>query len=144
MTGQASKMRGRVRLAAAAALALALAGAPAVAQKRDGADIGQKQQDLRQTQKRLNEERQKAADAKKREAGLLAELESIDKRVTDRRKQVVTLDGGIRKAQADIGDLQADIGKLGRQRLGQEEALERRLRAFYKLEVQGGALPLLR
>ena len=60
-------------------------------QKRDGADIGQKQQDLRQTQKRLNEERQEAADAKKREAGLLAELESIDKRVTDRRKQVVTL-----------------------------------------------------
>ena len=143
MTGQTSKMRGRIRVAAAAALALALAGAPAVAQKRDGADIGQKQQDLRQTQKRLNEERQKAADAKKREAGLLSELESIDKRVTERRKQVVTLDGGIRKAQADIGDLQADIGKLGRQRLGQEEALERRLRAFYKLEAQGGALPVL-
>ena len=116
---------------------------PPGAQKRDGADIGQKQQDLRQTQKRLNEERQKAADAKKREAGLLAELESIDKRVTDRRKQVVTLDGGIKKAQADIGDLQADIGKLGRQRLGQEEVLERRLRALYKLEAQGGALPLL-
>ena len=141
MTGQASKTRALIRLAAAAVLALALAGEPAVAQKRDGADIGQKQQDLQQTQKRLNEERQKAADAKKREAGLLAELESIDKRVTDRRKQVVALDGGIRKAQADIGDLQADIGKLGRQRLGQEEVLERRLRAFYKLEAQGGALP---
>ena len=136
-------MRGMIRLAAAAVLALALAGAPAVAQKRDGADIGQKQQDLQQTQKRLNEERQKAADAKKREAGLLAELESIDKRVTDKRKQVVTLDGRIKKAQADIGDLQADIGKLGRQRLGQEEVLERRLRALYKLEAQGGALPLL-
>ena len=136
-------MRGMIRLATAAALALALAGTPAVAQKRDGADIGEKQQDLRQTQKRLNEERQKAADAKKREAGLLAELESIDKRVTDKRKQVVTLDGRIKKAQADIGDLQADIGKLGRQRLGQEEVLERRLRALYKLEAQGGALPLL-
>ena len=114
-----------------------------MAQKRDGADIGEKQQDLQQTQKRLSEERQKAADAKKREAGLLAELESIDKRVTDKRKQVVALDGRIRKAQADIGDLQADIGKLGRQRLGQEEVLERRLRALYKLEAQGGALPLL-
>jgi septal ring factor EnvC (AmiA/AmiB activator) len=101
------------------------------------------QQDLRQTQKRLNEERQKAADAKKREAGLLAELESIDKRVTDKRKQVVTLDGRIKKAQADIGDFQTDIAKLGRQRVGQEEVLERRLRALYKLEAQGGALPLL-
>lgn len=129
MTRQAPKMRGMIRLATAA-LALALAGAPAVAQKRDGADIGEKQQDLQQTQKRLNEERQKAADAKKREAGLLAELESIDKRVTDKRKQVVTLDGRIKKAQADIGDFQADIGKLGRQRLGQEEVLERRLRAL--------------
>jgi septal ring factor EnvC (AmiA/AmiB activator) len=136
-------MRRVIQLATAAALALALAGAPAVAQKRDGADIGQKQQDLQHTQKRLNEERQKAADARKREAGLLAELESIDKRVTDKRKQVVTLDGRIKKAQADIGDLQADIGKLGRQRLGQEEVLERRLRALYKLEAQGGALPLL-
>jgi septal ring factor EnvC (AmiA/AmiB activator) len=143
MTGQTPQMRGMIRLATAAALALALAGAPAVAQKREGADIGEKQQDLKQTQKRLNEERQKAADAKKREAGLLAELESIDKRVTDKRKQVVTLDGRIKKAQADIGDFQADIGKLGRQRLGQEEVLERRLRALYKLEAQGGALPLL-
>jgi len=132
-----------IRLATAAALALALAGAPAGAQKRDGADIGERQQDLRQTQKRLNEERQKAADAKKREAGLLAELESIDKRVTDKRKQVVTLDGRIKKAQADIGDFQTDIAKLGRQRVGQEEVLERRLRALYKLEAQGGALPLL-
>jgi septal ring factor EnvC (AmiA/AmiB activator) len=132
-----------IRLATAAALAFALAGTPAVAQKREGAEIGEKQQDLRQTQKRLNEERQKAADAKKREAGLLAELEAIDKRVTDKRKQVVTLDGRIKKAQADIGDLQADIGRLGRQRLGQEEVLERRLRALYKLEAQGGVLPLL-
>jgi len=143
MTRQTPKMRGMIRLATAAALALALAGAPACAQKRDGADIDERQQDLRQTQKRLNEERQKAADAKKREAGLLAELESIDKRVTDKRKQVVTLDGRIKKAQADIGDFQTDIAKLGRQRVGQEEVLERRLRALYKLEAQGGALPLL-
>jgi peptidoglycan hydrolase CwlO-like protein len=143
MTGQTPQMRGMIRLATAAALALALAGVPAVAQKRGGADIGEKQQDLQKTQKRLNEERQKAAEAKKREAGLLAELESIDKRVTDKRKQVVTLDGRIKKAQGDISDLQADIGKLVRQRLGQEEVLERRLRAVYKLEARGGALPLL-
>jgi septal ring factor EnvC (AmiA/AmiB activator) len=134
-------MRG-IQLATAAALVLALAGTPAVAQKR-GPGIGEKQQDLKQTQKRLDEERQKASDAKKREAGLLAELESIDKRVTDKRKQVVMLDGRIKKAQADIGDLQTDIGKLGRQRLGQEEVLEGRLRALYKLEAQGGALPLI-
>ena len=91
-------MSGSIRLVVAAVLACGLAGMPAAAQKRDGADIGAKQQDLQQTQKRLNEERQKAADAKKREAGLLADLESIDKRVTDKRKQVVSLDGRIKKA----------------------------------------------
>jgi len=131
-----------IPLAVALVLIAALAGA-AVAQKRDSAEIGAKQQDLQQTQRRLSEERQKAADAKKREAGLLAELESIDKRVTDKRKQVAALDGRIKKAQAEVADLQADISKLGRQRLGQEEVLVRRLRALYKLEAQGGALPLL-
>jgi hypothetical protein len=43
--------------------------------KREGAEIGDKQRDLQQTQKRLLEERQKAADARKREAGVLSELE---------------------------------------------------------------------
>jgi septal ring factor EnvC (AmiA/AmiB activator) len=133
----------RVPLALAAALAFLVAVAPAAAQKRDRSDIGDKQHDLQQTQKRLNEERAKAADAKKREAGLLAELESIDRRLTEKRKQVAVLDGRIRRAQSDIAELHGDIGKLGKQRAGQEDALERRLRALYKLEMQGGALPLL-
>ena len=135
------RMRRVIGLGVAAVLAVAVIGAPAIAQKRDS--VEEKQQDLHQTRKRLNEERQKAAEAKKREAGMLSELEAIDKRLTDKRKQVVTLDGRIKKAQSDIGDLQADIGKLGRQRIGQEEVLERRLRALYKIEAQGGALPLL-
>lgn len=135
-------MRAR-RAAVAGALLLAISAAPALAQKRDTTDLGDKQHDLQQTQKRLNEERQKAADAKKREAGLLAELETIDKRVTDKKRQVAVLDGRIKRAQSDIGELQSDIGRLQRQRLGQEELLERRLRALYKLEAQGGALPLL-
>ena len=133
----------RLPLALAVAAAILAAGVPAGAQKRDNADIGEKQHDLQRTQKRLNEERAKAAEAKKREAGLLAELESIDKRLTEKRKQVAVLDGRINRAQSDIAYLQGDIGKLGKQRAGQEDALERRLRALYKLEVQGGALPLL-
>lgn len=133
----------RARRVVAAMLLLGVSAAPAFAQKRDATDLGDKQHDLQQTQKRLNEERQKAADAKKREAGLLSELETIDKRVTEKKKQVAVLDGRIKRAQGDIGELQSDIGRLQRQRLGQEELLERRLRALYKLEAQGGALPLL-
>jgi murein hydrolase activator len=117
---------------------------PALAQKRDaGADLGEKQRDLQQTQKRLGEERAKAAEARRREAGLLAELETIDRRLTDKRKQVAGLDARIQKAQADITNLRADIGRLQGQRAGQEEMLGRRLRALYKLQAQGGVLPLL-
>ncbi len=136
-------MRCRRLLVLGVALAIVGVGAPAVGQKRDGADLGEKQHDLQRTQKRLSEERQKAADAKKREAGLLAELEAIDKRLTEKRKQVSALDGRIKRAQSDVADLRSDIDKLVKQRLGQEEILERRLRALYKLEAQGGALPLL-
>ncbi|HET8578368.1 MAG TPA: peptidoglycan DD-metalloendopeptidase family protein [Methylomirabilota bacterium] len=125
-----------------AALVLA-AAAPAPAQRRDGAEIGEKQRDLQQTQKRLKEERAKAAEARKREAGLLAELETIDKRLNEKRRQVALLDGRIRRAQADIAELQGDIARLQTQRAGQEDALGRRLRALYKLQSQGGVLPLL-
>jgi murein hydrolase activator len=118
-------------------------GAPALAQKRDGAELGDKQRDLQQTQKRLTEERAKAAEARKREAGLLADLETIDRRLTEKRKQVAALDGRINKAQSDIASLRSDIARLQSQRMGQQEALERRLRALYKLQVQGGVLPLL-
>ncbi len=125
------------------ALALAATASPALAQKRDGVELGEKQRDLQQTQKRLKEERVKAAEARKREAGLLAELEAIDKRLTEKRKQVAALDTRIQKAQADIGELQGDIARLQVQRAGQEDALGRRLRALYKLQAQGGVLPVL-
>ena len=111
--------------------------------KREGAEIGDKQRDLQQTQKRLKEERQKAADARKREASVLSELEAIDQRLTEKRKQVVTLDGRIRKAQFDIGELQGEIGRLQSRRSGQEDVLGRRLRALYKLQAQGGVLPIV-
>jgi len=136
-------VRRRLGVALVIALSAILMAPVASAQKKAAPDLGDKQRDLQQAQKRLNEERQKAAAARKREAGLLAELETIDKRVTDKKKQVVVLDGRIKRAQSDVADLSSDIARLGRQRVGQEEALERRLRALYKIEVQGGALPLL-
>ncbi len=129
---------------AAAILALVLiSAAPSPAQKREGADLGDKQRDLQQTQKRLSEERAKAAEARKREAGLLVELEAIDRRLGEKRKQVANLDGRIKKAQSDISSLQGEIARLQGQRVGQEDALGRRLRALYRLQAQGGVLPLL-
>ena len=120
------------------------AAAPAFAQKRDKpGDLRDTQRDLRETQKRLGEERAKAAQARKREASLLAELEAIDRRLTEKRKQVASLDGRIQKAQSEIAGLQRDISRFQNQRTGQEDALGRRLQALYKLQAEGGVVPLL-
>ena len=124
-------------------LALGLAVPAAGQQKKDSGDLGDKERALQQTQKRLKEERAKAADARKREAGILSELETIDRRLNDKRKQVALLDGRIKHTQAEVGDLQRDVVRLEGQRAGQEDAMALRLRAIYRLQVQGGALPVL-
>jgi len=140
--------RGQLVALALAATALLVAPSASRAQAPapkapPGRDLGDKQRDLQQTQKQLKEERQRAADARKREASVLSELEAIDQRLTDKRKQVATIDGRIRKAQSDVGDLQGEIGRLQARRSGQEEVLGRRLRALYKLQAQGGVLPIV-
>jgi len=137
--------RGRLAALVLAVVTMLLAPGAGWAQapKRDNPDLGDKQRDLQQTQKRLKEERQKASDARKREASVLSELEAIDQRLTDKRKQVTSIDGRIRKAQSDIVDLQGEIGRLQSRRSGQEEVLGRRLRALYKLQAQGGVLPIV-
>jgi murein hydrolase activator len=117
---------------------------PAWAQhKKDGTDINEKERALQQAQKRLREERTKAAETRKREAGILSELETIERRLNDKRRQVALLDGRIKRIQAEMGDLQRDIARLENMRSGQEDAMAQRLRAMYRLQVQGGALPVL-
>lgn len=118
--------------------------APVLGQKRNKpGDLRDTQRNLHETQKRLGEERAKAAEARKREASLLTELEAIDRRLADKRKQVANLDGRIQKAQSEIVNLRAEIARLENQRMGQEEILGRRLVAVYKLRAEGGVLPLL-
>ncbi|MBI1727796.1 MAG: hypothetical protein HYR50_11060, partial [Candidatus Rokubacteria bacterium] len=112
-------------------------------QKKDGADLNEKERALQRAQKSLKEERTKAAEARKREAGILSELETIDRRLNDKRKQVALLDGRIRHTQAEMGDLQRDIARLENMRSGQEDGMAQRLRAMYRMQVQGGALPVL-
>ncbi len=124
-------------------LVLTLLTAPAAAQKRDGSEIGDKEHALQQKQRQLREERVKAAEAKKREAGVLAELEGTEKRLRETRRQVAVLDARVKRAQVEVLGLEREIGRLESQRAGQEEALGRRLRILYKLQVQGGLLPLL-
>jgi septal ring factor EnvC (AmiA/AmiB activator) len=134
----------RIALTAAIGLLVLAAPLPALAQKRDKpGDLHETQRDLRDTQKRLGDERAKAAAARKREAGLLADLEALDRRLAEKRKQVATLDGRIQKAQSEVAGLRGEIARLENERTGQEAVLGRRLQALYKLQVEGGVLPLL-
>jgi septal ring factor EnvC (AmiA/AmiB activator) len=136
-------MRGGLRIIALALLLLSSV-LPAWGQaKKDSAELGDKEHALQQTQKRLKEERARAADARRREAGLLSELEAIDRRLGEKRKQVALLDGRIRRSLEEVGELQRDIARLENQRAGQEDAMAQRLRAMYRLRAQGGALPVL-
>ena len=124
-------------------LAVGLLVSPASAQRRDDQTLRQKEQSLQQTQKQLREERAKAAEARKRETSLLSELEAIERTLGEKRRALVPLNGRIRKAQGEIGGLEGEIRRLEAQRAGQQEVLGRRLRAMYKLQAQGGVLPLV-
>jgi len=141
----------RALLLAAGALALAaaarapLAGAQSSSRHPAAKDesLQSEQRKLRDTEQQLKEEKRKAAEARDKESSLLAELDAVEQRLADKQRDIVRLDGRIRKAQADVLALQGEIRALEQQRGGQETALGRRLRAMYKMHVQGGALPIL-
>jgi septal ring factor EnvC (AmiA/AmiB activator) len=141
----ARRPTGLVTLAAAAAwAALVIGGAAAqTASKKAEDPISAEQRKLQQTERQLRDEKAKAADARARETSVLAELEIIERRLADKQREIVKLDTRIRKASGDVQLLRGEIQTLETQRTGQQAALGRRLRAMYKVHVQGGALPVL-
>jgi murein hydrolase activator len=120
---------------------------PAPATKRDAArkedPIQAEQRKLRDTEQQLQEERRKAAEAREKETSLLADLEQIEQRLADKHRQIGRLDTRIKRTQTDVVALRGEVNGLETQRSQQERALARRLRAIYKVQAQGGALPLL-
>jgi murein hydrolase activator len=123
-------------------LALFVLGpAGAVAQKPD--DVGAEQRKLQQTQTELREQRAKAAAARKKESSLLAELEEIDRTLADRRADVARLDGRIARTEAEIGGLRGDIRRFEGRKGQEQQVLATRLRAMYKIQAQGGAVPVV-
>ena len=146
-TGQPLRRRAGTRAVIAAAslgvsLAIGVAAAQTAPKKADDS-ISAEQKRLQQTEKQLREEKQKAAEARARETSVLAELEVIEQRLSDKQREVVRLDTRIKRAAGDVKSLRGEIQQLETQRSGQQAALGRRLRAMYKVHVQGGALPML-
>jgi murein hydrolase activator len=132
------------------ALALVVAGgpAPAMGQSRDRRagpprDLKAEQLRLRETQKQIKEERERVEQARRREGSVLAELEQVSRRLADKQREVGRLDTRIRHTEAQVAALQRDIVRLEGRRASQEALLARRLQAIYKVQAQGGAVPLL-
>jgi murein hydrolase activator len=114
---------------------------PKAEPKKD--DVQAEQRRLLQTQKQLREEREKVAEARKRETSVLAELEQIEQRLADKQREIGRLDARVKRVQAEVQALRGDIDKLSSQRGDQQELLGQRLRAMYKVQAQGGALPMI-
>jgi septal ring factor EnvC (AmiA/AmiB activator) len=132
------------RVAIALGLVAAVAGAAgAQSAKKSDDPISAEQKKLQQTEKQLREERQKAAAARARETSVLAELEVIEQRLADKQRDIARLDARIKRAAGDVKALRSEVQTLESQRAGQQAALGRRLRAMYRVHVQGGALPML-
>ncbi len=120
-----------------------LVALPAPAQARKEDPLQTEQRKLQETHQQLTHEKEKAAEAKRRETSVLAELEQTERRLADKRRDVARLDARMKRVQADIGTLRGDIEHLGGQSSDQERALALRLRAMYKMHAQGAALPLI-
>jgi septal ring factor EnvC (AmiA/AmiB activator) len=130
------------RAALAVGLAV-LAITPAAAQTKRDDPLQAEQRKLQQTQKQLREERERAAAARARETSLLAELEEIERRLAVKKGDVARLEARIKKAQSDVQMFRGEISKLEKQRAGQTNALAGRLRVMYRVQAQGGALPVI-
>lgn len=135
---------GPVRPLAVVVLLVALglpATAPAGPRKHQG--LQSEQRKLQQTQKQIREEREKADEARRRETSVLGELEQVSRSLAEKQREVARLDARIRRVQADLAAIRSEMGKLENSRTAQEEALARRLAALYRVQAQGGALPLI-
>jgi septal ring factor EnvC (AmiA/AmiB activator) len=106
-------------------------------------DLKSEQRRLQQTQKQLKDERERVERARRREGSVLVELEQTSRRLADKQREVARLDTRIRRTQADVTALQRDIARLEGRRTSQEALLARRLQAIYKVQTQGGTVPVL-
>ena len=132
------------RTLAALLVVLLLLSAPVLAQSpRKDDPIQAEQRKLRQTEQQIRDEKRKAAEARAKETSVLAELEQVERRLGDKRREITRLDVKMTRTRAELTGLRGEIQLLQRHRAGQEETLGRRLRAMYKVHVQGGALPIL-
>src|SRR2546428_53669 len=127
----------------ALALVLVTSALPVGAQPKRDDPVQAEQRKLQETQNQLKQEREKAAEARRRETSLLAEIEDTERRLAQKQRDVARLDDRIKRAQAEVAALRGDITRLESYRAEQEEVFGRRLRTIYKIHAQGAVLPVI-
>ena len=83
----------------ALALILVTSALPVGAQPKRDDPVQAEQRKLQETQNQLKQEREKAAEARRRETSLLAEIEDTERRLAQKQRDVARLDDRIKRAR---------------------------------------------
>jgi septal ring factor EnvC (AmiA/AmiB activator) len=130
-------MRARRTLAVLALGALALptgvASADAVPRQASRPSLKAKQEALGQARRQLDQARERASVARRREVSLLTELEAIDRTLAAKRGALQHLDRRIERVEDELERLEGRRGQVAEDLVGQQAALAARLEALVRI-----------
>jgi septal ring factor EnvC (AmiA/AmiB activator) len=128
-------VRGRVLLGLVILAGLAVATPPALAgPPRTGRQsLKAKQEALGETRRQLDQARERASAARRREVSLLAELEGIDRMLVVKRGALRQLDRRIDQLEGELEALEGRRGRVAEDLVSQQAALSARLDALARL-----------
>jgi septal ring factor EnvC (AmiA/AmiB activator) len=95
--------------------------------------LKEKQEALGEVRRRLDQARERASAARRREVSLLAELEGIDRTLAVKRGALQRLDRRIGQVETEIETLEGRRGRVAEDLVGQQAALSARLDALARL-----------
>ena len=131
----ASVLLGLVVLAAVPPAALA--GPPPTGRQ----NLKAKQEALGEARRQLDQVRERASAARRREVSLLAELEGIDRMLAVKRGSLQQLDRRIDQAEGELEALEGRRGRVAEDLVGQQAALSARLDALARLAAPPASPP---
>jgi septal ring factor EnvC (AmiA/AmiB activator) len=130
-------MRARRTLAALALVGLALPTGPgsadAAPREASRPSLKAKQEALGQARRQLDQARERALVARRREVSLLAELEAIDRTLAAKRGALQHLDRRIERVVDELERLEGRRGQVAEDLVGQQAALAARLEALVRI-----------
>jgi septal ring factor EnvC (AmiA/AmiB activator) len=138
------RRRGRYRgplLAGLLVLAVAPSGAVAGPPRAGRQNLKAKQEALGETRRQLDQARERASAARRREVSLLAELEWIDRSLAAKRGTLRQLDRRIGEVEGELEALEGRRGQVAEDLVGQQAALSARLDALTRLASVPGSPP---